>query len=99
MPSFSRSQLSHYFEPLMLLMGIVGPMATIPQLYKLYFSHSQHAAGLSLSTWIMYSGLSFLWILYGLLHRNAPIWVGNGLNFGMNSAMAFGIYWQVGMTF
>ncbi len=97
--SFSRAQLTHFFEPLMLLMGIIGPMATLPQLYKLYFSHSQHAMGLSLTTWLLYSALSLLWLIYGTLHRNAPIWVGNSLNFGMNSAMAVGIYSEVGLTF
>ncbi|BAX54992.1 hypothetical protein PDPUS_2_00406 [Photobacterium damselae subsp. piscicida] len=38
------------FEPFMLVMGIVGPLATLPQLYKLFFSHSEHAVGLSLIT-------------------------------------------------
>jgi hypothetical protein len=37
------------FEPLMLITGIGTPFATIPSITKLYFTHTQHASGLSLS--------------------------------------------------
>ena len=38
------------FEPLMVITGIVQPLA-IPSISKLYFTHSQHASGRSLTTW------------------------------------------------
>ncbi len=34
-------------EPLMLAMGLISPLATLPQIYKLYFSHSESAEGSS----------------------------------------------------
>jgi MtN3 and saliva related transmembrane protein len=37
------------FEPLMVITGIVRPLATIPSISKLYFTHSQHASGQSLT--------------------------------------------------
>ncbi len=42
-------------EPVMIFMGLVSPIATLPQLYKLYLSHPNHAHGLSLTTWTMYA--------------------------------------------
>jgi MtN3 and saliva related transmembrane protein len=33
------------FEPLMIITGIVQPLATIPSISKLYFTHTQHASG------------------------------------------------------
>lgn len=33
------------FEPLMVITGIVQPLATLPSISKLYFTHSQHASG------------------------------------------------------
>jgi MtN3 and saliva related transmembrane protein len=39
------------FEPLMVVTGIVQPLATLPSISKLYFTHSQHASGQSLPTW------------------------------------------------
>lgn len=85
-------------EPLMLVMGIVSPLATLPQLYKLFFSHSQHAAGLSLVTWALYAFIAFLWTLYGAYHKNPTIWIGNCLGFLMDATMSIGIYLQVGLV-
>ncbi|MBV7300457.1 SemiSWEET transporter [Enterovibrio paralichthyis] len=86
-------------EPLMLVMGLVSPLATLPQLYKLYFSHSEHAAGLSLVTWTLYAVIASLWSIYGLYHKNPTIWVGNSVGFAMYLAMVVGIYLKVGLTF
>ena len=38
------------FEPLMVITGIVTPLATLPSISKLYFTHSQHASGQSLTS-------------------------------------------------
>ena len=86
-------------EPLMLAMGLVSPLATLPQLYKLFFSHNHHALGLSLTTWSVYAILSLLWSIYGLYHKNPTIWFGNGLGFIMNVAMVIGISMHTGGTF
>jgi MtN3 and saliva related transmembrane protein len=87
------------FEFFMLIMGIIGPLATAPQLIKLYFTHSQHAPGLSLSTWIAYSLLALLWFIYGLVHKNVPIWVGNSIGCVMDLLMVIGILVHAGITF
>ncbi|MBE1276125.1 SemiSWEET transporter [Enterovibrio baiacu] len=86
-------------EPLMLAMGLISPLATLPQIYKLYFSHSESAEGLSLVTWLLYTFIASLWTIYGLYHKNPTIWVGNGLGFIMYVAMVIGIIAHAGMTF
>ncbi len=88
-----------YFEILMLIMGIIGPFATAPQLIKLYHTHSHHARGLSLSSWIAYSLLALLWFLYGLVNKKAPIWVGNLIGLVMDLLMVIGIFIHAGVTF
>ncbi|WP_028025732.1 SemiSWEET transporter [Enterovibrio calviensis] len=85
-------------EPIMLAMGLISPLATLPQIYKLYFSHSEHAAGLSLITWLLYACIASLWTVYGLYHKNPTIWVGNGLGFIMYVAMVIGIVIHTGIT-
>ena len=35
------------FEPLMVITGIVQPLATLTSITKLYFTHSHHAFGLA----------------------------------------------------
>ncbi|WP_252856992.1 hypothetical protein [Photobacterium angustum] len=50
-------------------MGLVIPIVTMPQLYKLFISHPNHAHGLLLTTWSMYALISLLWFIYGLYHK------------------------------
>ncbi len=79
------------FEPLMVITGIVTPLATIPSISKLYFTHSQHASGQSLTTWSIFALASLLWLVYGLLNRKAAIYVGNIIALIMNLLMVNGI--------
>jgi MtN3 and saliva related transmembrane protein len=48
------------FEPLMVITGIVQPLATLPSISKSYFTHSQHASGQSLTTWSIFAVASLL---------------------------------------
>jgi len=73
------------------LLRLSNLLCSLPQLYKLFFSHSEHAVGLSLITWVLYALLALLWAIYGFVHKNPPIWVGNSLGFLMDAAMVFGI--------
>lgn len=92
------NKLLRYFEPFMFIIGVVGPLATLPQLVKLYVTHSQHAVGLSMTMWVAYAVLAALWTVYGLVHRSPPIWVGNLLNVILDTAMVIGIRIHAGHT-
>ncbi len=87
------------FEPLMVITGIVTPLATIPSISKLYFTHSQHASGQSLTTWSIFSLASLLWLVYGLLNRKPAIYVGNMIALVMNLLMVNGILMHAGWTY
>ncbi|MDA7965993.1 SemiSWEET transporter [Ruegeria sp.] len=96
------SKFGHWmqrFEGFMVVVGVVGPFATLPQLIKLFFTHSQHATGQSLLTWSLYAGLSLLWFIYGLIVGKLPIYVGNGLSMVLNLLMVLGILIHAGLTF
>ncbi len=97
-----RSNLGRWmerFEGFMVFVGVVGPFATLPQLIKLYFTHSQHATGQSLLSWSLYAALSLLWFVYGLTVRKLPIYVGNGISMVLNLLMVLGILIHAGVTF
>jgi MtN3 and saliva related transmembrane protein len=66
------------FEPMMVATGVITFLATVPSIFKVYFTHSQYAPGLSLTTWSLYSAASLLWLVYGLLNRKPSIFIGNG---------------------
>ncbi len=87
------------FEPLMVITGIVQPLATIPSISKLYFTHSHHASGQSLATWSIFAVASLLWVTYGLLNRKPAIYIGNIIGLVMNLLMVNGILMNAGWTY
>ena len=87
------------FEPLMVVTGIVTPFATIPSIAKLYLTHTEHAAGQSLSTWSIFACASLLWVVYGLLNRKPSIYIGNTISLVMNLLMVNGILLHAGWTY
>ena len=60
-----------FLDHLVLVVGIIGPVATIPQILKIYLT--QNAAGVSALSWGTWALLDIPWILYGLAHRERPI--------------------------
>jgi MtN3 and saliva related transmembrane protein len=87
------------FEPLMVITGIMTPLATLPSITKLYFTHSQHASGQSLTTWSIFAIASLLWVTYGLLNRMPEIYAGNIIGLVMNLLMVNGILITAGWTY
>ena len=92
---------SHHskFEQIMVLVGLVSPIATIPQVIKVFATHRQHAAGQSLTTWSIYTAISILWVIYGLRKGETPLVIGNALGVIMYGLVAVGILIQAGLTF
>jgi uncharacterized protein with PQ loop repeat len=86
-------------EPVMLVVGIVQPLATLPQISKLYWTHSQHASGQSLTTWSIYAVATLLWVIYGVLNRKLAVYVSNGIGLVMNLLMVNGIVLHAGWTY
>lgn len=68
--------------------GIVGPLATIPQIYKIYSTHD--AMGVSLLTWSMYALFDIPWIIYAVVHKERPLIVCYSLWFAANAVVAIG---------
>ena len=87
------------YEQLMVLVGLVSPIATIPQLIKIFATHPQHAAGQSLITWTVYTALSALWIVYGVHHRHMSLIIGNTAGVIMYGLVTIGILRNAGLTF
>ena len=87
------------FEPLMVIIGILQPLATIPSISKLYFRHSQHASGQSLTTWSIFARATVLWVIYGLLNRKPAIYAGNIIGLVMNLLMVNGILMNAGWMY
>lgn len=72
----------------MYIIGLVGPVMTLPQVFDAYNKHIQ---GLSLPTWFAYTIVSFLWFCYGAIHKEKPIIIANFLYFVFDASIVLAI--------
>lgn len=87
-PIPARTFAKRLLDRTVLLVGIVGPLTTIPQIIKLFTLHS--AEGVSTLTWALPMLLDIPWIIYGIVHREPPIIVTYTLWFVMNGIVVTG---------
>lgn len=72
----------------MYAIALIAPIMTIPQVIEVFRKHVQ---GVSLTTWSAYAGVSFLWLIYGYLHKDKPILITNFFLFCLDSAIVVGV--------
>lgn len=77
MPSKSHHRLkrtkqkSKALEQAMLIVAVVEPLMTIPQIIDIYGHPGDNRV--SVLTWLLYAVASLMWLVYGLYNRNKPL--------------------------
>jgi uncharacterized protein with PQ loop repeat len=69
--------------------GVLAPLALLPQIERVYTEQS--AGGLSLTTWTLLCVFNGMWALYGLVHRDMQIVVASILMGLFNGVILLGI--------
>ena len=87
------------FDRFMIFAGLVSPLATIPQIIKLYATHTELAEGQSLTTWALYTIIAALWAAYGVINQQLAVLIGNAPGAIIYAVMAVGIVIHAGWTF
>lgn len=64
-------KFKRFIDRAIYVVGIVGPLMTIPQIVKIWVY--QNASGVSLASWIAFSITSSFWLMYGIVHKEKPI--------------------------
>jgi uncharacterized protein with PQ loop repeat len=64
-----------FLDYLMYGVGILAPIALLPQIVQIYSTKS--AEGISLMTWALLAGINSLWALYGAVHKDTHIFFAN----------------------
>ena len=78
-----------FLDYLMYGVGIFGPLALLPQILQLY--RTQSAEGLSLLTWSLLTAINVLWGMYGLAHKDKPLFVAHAIFILFDLAIVTGI--------
>lgn len=60
-----------WFDRFIILVGLVSALATIPQVLQIWIG--QDASGVSALTWSYYAFGSFMFLIYGFIHRELPL--------------------------
>ncbi len=82
-------QLQRRYDYFMYTVGILAPLAVLPQVTKLFVYRDAH--GLALITWLLLGLINILWICYAFMHREYPILIANiGMGI-LNFTMVAGI--------
>ena len=75
-------------DRLIYIIGIVGPIMTIPQVTKIWID--KNAGGISIIAWGTYTITSLCWIIYGVMHKEKPIIFSSGLFFIFDGLVVIG---------
>ena len=68
--------------------GILAPLFILPQAVQILVYNN--SAGVSFITWFLLGIVAFLWIIYGVIHKEKPIIITNVLFCILNFVVAFG---------
>lgn len=72
----------------MLLIAILEPAMTLPQIYEIWVNHQ--AGGVSSLTWGLYIAAAFIWLLYGLQLKDKPLVISSTLWVFTEAAVVIG---------
>ncbi len=61
----------NFLDKIIYLIGFLGPIFTIPQAMDVWVR--KDISGVSLFSWTAYVALAFVWLLYGIVHKEKPI--------------------------
>lgn len=84
------TQFERYLERFMFFVGLINPAFLIPQIIKIYFTHSHLVAGVSA---IAFAGFSFswlCWLFYAFVFRRWALFLSSLLSLTGNLLVSIG---------
>ena len=70
-PFPARKAWLRLLDRVVITVGIIGPMASLPQIFKIYLL--QNVGGISTTSYALWALMDIPWIFYGIVHRERPI--------------------------
>jgi len=71
----SPDSFKRFLDKAMYVVGLISPIAFLPQVLDVYASHN--VSSLSLITWTVLALVNVLWTLYGWVHKEYAIFIAN----------------------
>jgi uncharacterized protein with PQ loop repeat len=78
-----------FFDNFMYTASVTGPLMIVPQLIQVWVY--QNVAGVSILTWALLGLGSFMWFVYGTIHKEKPLALCNFLIFVCDFMVVLGV--------
>lgn len=65
------NKFKRYLDKVIFIVAVASPLAAIPQAFKIWTT--KQAGDISLLFWLLLLALQFVWLTYGLVHKEKPI--------------------------
>ncbi len=88
-PFPARSALKRWLDYIMYGVGVLAPLALLPQIIQIYSTKS--GAGVSLMTWSLLMCVNVMWGIYAAVHRDRHILFANSLLFCFDAIIVIGL--------
>lgn len=66
----TRKEATKTVDLMAYVVGVGGNLAVVPQIVKAWESD---APGLAVTTWILFTAIGVLWLVYAILHKQKPL--------------------------
>ncbi len=70
--------------------GVLGPIMTLPQLIEIWVYGN--TAGVSALSWGAFGVIAFVWIIYGIMHKEKPIVLSHALWMLFDVLIVIGVF-------
>lgn len=83
----TRRRATRVVDSLAYVVGVGGNIAVIPQVIKAWESN---APGLAIMTWVLFSFIGCIWLVYAILHNQKPLIVAQSVGISCNLLVVSG---------
>jgi len=84
----SQNPGKRFLDRLIFVVGALGPLATIPQVYTIFAHHD--SSGISVFSWSAYVLFDIVWLTYGIVHKEKVLIFANILWIVVNGLIVIG---------
>lgn len=86
--AYLKEKGAHILDKVILPIAMISPLMTVPQLLEVLAGKTE---GVSILTWSAYALGTLFWTLYGLAHKEKPIFFANFFLFIFDIAIVLGV--------
>lgn len=88
-PKNLKEKGERFFDRFIVPLALITPFMTVPQVLDVYTKGN--VEGVSILTWLGYAVGAGFWVVYGLIHKEKPLFIANFLLLVFDIAIVIGV--------